>query len=400
MRLLTLASALLGLGLTLPAYADPFSDFLHAFEPTAVAAGISPDLYEAATKGIEPDPSIEALVQTQPEFNTPIWTYLDQRVSDTRIKAGIAAFKKNRTLFNKMHKRYGVDPYLLAAIWGIETNYGSVLNNSKLIKPVIPSLATLVYLHRSRYELDKLDFIAALKLVQRGPLDARHLLGSWAGAIGHLQVNPSNVIAHGTDGDGDGKIDLQDSLADALATSSKYLLALGYKPGLEWGYEVTVPAKFDYSIADRTALKPIRTFTALGVKRVGGRKFASTSLPVFFYAPAGAKGPKFLMTNNFQVLKGYNQSDSYALAVSHLQDRLMGTKDFATPWPRDTKFPDTDQRKAIQAALIKLGYLDGEPDGRLGPATSAAYAKYQKSKGEVADGFVTLDAYEELAGGK
>jgi membrane-bound lytic murein transglycosylase B len=104
------------------------------------------------------------------------------------------------------------------------------------------------------------------------------------------------------------------------------------------------------------------------------------------------------MTRNFQVLKGYNQSDSYALAVSHLEDRLKGTKDFVTPWPRDTKFPDLAQRKDIQAALIRLGYLKGEVDGRLGPMTSAAYARYQASRGEVADGFITLDSWRELTG--
>ena len=394
MRLWIVVAALAGFAM--PAYADDFSDFLHAFEPTAVASGISPDVYEAATKGLTPDPSIQNLIDTQPEFSTPIWTYLDQRVSDKRIADGMAAFKQNRALFMKIRKRYGVDPYLLAAIWGIETNYGTVLNNSKLIKPIIRSLATIVFQHRGRYELDKGDFIAALKLVQRGPLNADTLVGSWAGAIGHLQVNPANVVKYGTDGDGDGKIDLQNSLPDALATSAKYLLGLGYKPGLDWGYEVKVPAKFDYSIADRSSLKPIRVFTALGVRRINGKKFASSSTPVFFYAPAGAKGPKFLMTNNFQVLKGYNQSDSYALAVSHLEDRLKGSKDFVAPWPRDTQFPDLAQRQAIQAALIKLGYLQGDPDGRLGPATSAAYAKYQQSKGEVADGFITIDAYHEL----
>lgn len=380
------------------AHAESFPDFLHAFEPTAVASGVSPTVYELSTAGLTPDPTIKSLVETQPEFTTPIWTYLDQRVTDTRIAAGKLAFQKNRELLLATGRRFKVDPYLLAAIWGIETNYGTVLGNKKLIKPVIRSLATLVWQHRGRYEADKLDFIAALKLVQRGPLDARHLLGSWAGAIGHLQVNPSNVIAHGTDGDGDGRIDLQDSLADALATSAKFLLDLGYTPGHDWGFEVSVPSNFDYMIADRTVLKPIAVFTALGVKRVGGKPFADPSIPVFFYAPAGAGGPKFLMTGNYLVLKGYNFSDSYALSVAHLADRLKGAGEFATGWPRDTKFPDLAQRKDIQAALIRLKLLDGDVDGRLGPLTSAAYAKYQASRGEVADGFITLRSWQELTG--
>jgi len=384
--------------LILPAHAESFPDFLHAFEPTAVESGVSPAVYELSTAGLTPDPTIKTLVETQPEFTTPIWTYLDQRVTESRIKNGRAAFEKNRDLFGAIGKRFGVDPYLLASIWGIETSYGAVLDNPKLIKPIIRSLATLVWQHRGRYEADKEDFIAALKLVQRGPLDAKHLVGSWAGAIGHLQVNPTNVIAHGTDGDGDGKIDLQDSLADALATSAKFLLDLGYTPNADWGYEVSVPNGFDYMMADRTTLRPIAVFTAMGVARASGKPFMDTSIPVFFYAPAGAKGPKFLMTNNYLVLKGYNFSDSYAMAVAHLADRLKGAGEFRATWPRDTKFPDLQQRKDIQAALVRLGFLKGASDGRLGPVTSAAYAKYQQSRGEVADGFITLDAWRELTG--
>jgi len=389
---------MLAAGLAAPAHAESFPDFLHAFKATAVASGVSPTVYELSTAGLTPDPTIKALVETQPEFTTPIWTYLDQRVSAARIRNGIAAIEANRSLFTAIGKHFGVDPYILGAIWGIETSYGAVLDNPKLIKPVIRSLATLVWQHRGRYEGDKEDFIAALKLVQRGPLDARHLLGSWAGAIGHLQVNPSNVIAHGTDGDGDGKIDLQDSLADALATSAKFLLDLGYVPGVDWGFEVSVPKGFDYMMADRTALKPIAVFAAMGVKRVSGKPFADASTPVFFYAPAGAGGPKFLMTGNYLVLKGYNFADSYALAVAHLADRLKGAGEFAASWPRATKFPDLKQRKDIQAALTRLKFYDGPIDGRLGPVTSAAYAKYQSSRGEVADGFITLNSWRELTG--
>ncbi|HEX4297659.1 MAG TPA: lytic murein transglycosylase [Devosia sp.] len=383
--------------LVLPARADTFAEFLTGFERVAVAAGVSANVYEAATRGLTPDPAIPKLVETQPEFTTPIWTYLDQRVNDRRIADGKAAMAKNKALFAAIGRRFGVDPYLLGAIWGIETSYGAVLGNPHFIKPVIRSLATLVWEKRGRYELDKADFIAALKLVQRGPLDAAHLMGSWAGAIGHLQVNPVNILAHGTDGDGDGRIDLQDSLADALATSAKFLLDLGYKPGLDWGYEVSVPRRFDYLLADRATMRPVSFFTALGVKRVHGKSFADNSVPVFLFAPAGASGPNFLMTANYLVLKGYNFSDSYALSVAHLSDRLKGADGFAGKWPRDTRLPDLEQRVAIEAALTRLGFYSGPADGRLGPLAAAAYAKFQASKGEIADGFFTEKSFDELS---
>ena len=398
MHLRLVISALLFGLLAQPAIAAPagsFADFLKGFEAKAVAAGVSAAVYERATAGLTPDPKIPALVTTQPEFSTPIWTYLDQHVSKARVARGRTAMAANARLFAEIGKKYGVDSAILGAIWGMETDYGSVLD-SPLIRPIIRSLATLCYERRGRVAIDEEQFIAALKLVQRGPLDANHLVGSWAGAIGHLQVDPTTVLKYGTDGDGDGKVDLQHSLADALATSAVYLNKLGYHSGLDWGYEVKLPAGFDYLLADRQNPRPLKFFAERGVRRASGKPFADSAVPVFLYVPAGRDGPKFLMTANYLVLKGYNFSDSYALAVGHLADRLKGAGDFVADWPRSTKFPDLEQRRAIQRALQKLGLLTGTSDGRLGPVTQQAYARFQAAHGQVADGFLTLSAYEEL----
>jgi len=378
------------------AHAETFAEFLRAFEARAVDAGVSREVYRRATDGLTADPNIPKLVEAQPEFTTPMWAYLDARITDGRISRGKAAIKKNEALFTAVGRTMGVDPFILGAIWGVETDYGAVLGNSKLIKPIIRSLATLTYQKRGRYEQDAADFIAALTMVQGG-LDADALVGSWAGAIGHLQVNPSNVIAHGTDGDGDGRVDLHNSLPDALATSAKFLLDLGYAPGVDWGFEVSVPAGFDWLLADRETLRPISFFAERGVTRVRGRPFADGSIPVFLYAPAGQDGPTFLMTGNYLVLKGYNFSDSYALSVAHLADRLKGGGGFAASWPRATQFPNLRQRETIQAKLKQLGLYDGVVDGRIGPVTQAAYAKYQASRGEVADGYITHKSFEELS---
>ncbi|MBK8085593.1 MAG: lytic murein transglycosylase [Devosia sp.] len=391
--------AVLALLLATPAFAAPiesFSDFLRNFETKAMAAGVSRATYRAATEGLTPDPSVPELVESQPEFTTPVWDYLDKRVTDGRIERGRAAIERSRALFDEVGRRTGVDPYVLGAIWGMETDYGSVLGNSKLIRPVIRSLATLVHQRRGRLKEDESDFIAALLLLERNRLAPAELVGSWAGAIGHLQVNPSNVIAHGADGDGDGRIDLHRSLPDALATSAKFLIDLGYQKGLDWGFEVEVPVGFDYLLATREQLRPIGFFAERGIRRVRGRVFADLDTPVFLYAPAGAGGPKFLMTANYLVLKGYNFSDSYALSVAHLTDRLKGGTAFIAEWPRSTKFPNLAQRKAIQEALIRLGLYEGAVDGRIGPISQAAYARFQAASGAVADGFITLQSYEAL----
>lgn len=376
---------------------ESFDSFIANFEAKALAAGITRETYQAAMIGLTPDPATPELVSAQPEFTTAMWDYIDLRASPRRITNGKAAMASNAALFADIGKRYGVEPHLLGAIWGIETNYGSVLGDTKIIRPIVRSLATLVHQRRSRLEGDEADLIGALQLVQRGPLDAQHLVGSWAGAIGHLQVNPSNVVKYGTDGDGDGAVDLQDSLADALATSAVFLRGLGYQPGVPCALEVSVPDGFDYLLADRTQMRPVSFFADKGIARVRGEAFADPNLPVFLYVPAGKDGPKFLMTQNYMVLKGYNLSDSYAMTVAHLADRLNGAPAFADDWPRGTEFPNIAERKAIQEALIKLGFLSGDVDGRIGPISQAAYARFQASRGEVADGFITKASYEELA---
>lgn len=386
--------------LAIPAVGQPiesFDSFIANFRSKALAAGVSGATYDAAMGGLTPDPRVPDLVTTQPEFTTPVWDYIEGRVTSGRIERGKAAIARNSALFTAVGQSYGVDPYILGAIWGMETDYGAVLGNDGLIRPIVRSLATLVHQRRTRLVEDEADLIAALLLVQKGPLDAQSLVGSWAGAIGHLQVNPSNVVAHGTDGDGDGRVDLHHSLGDALATSARFLRALGYQPGVDWGMEVVVPEGFDYVLATRTELRPVSFFAERGIVRVAGRQFADLNLPVFLYVPAGKDGPKFLMTQNYLVLKGYNFSDSYAMSVAHMTDRLKGGGAFVDDWPRNTVFPDLAQRQAIQQALSRLGLYDGIIDGRLGPISQEAYARFQASQGQVADGFITRASYEALA---
>lgn len=385
-----------GVGPVRGAPAESFSQFLLRFEQVAVRRGVSASVYRSAMGGLVLDRSVSARISGQPEFTTPIWDYLARRVSRARIRAGRAAFARNRALFRRIGGRYGVDPYILAAIWGMETDYGAVLGNRSLIRPILPSLAALVYANRSRREADEGELISALLLVQNGAAPDS-LLGSWAGAMGHLQVNPSVVLKQGTDGDGDGRVDVHHSLADALATSAVLLNSFGYVSGLDWGFEVMLPAGFDYGLAGRENWHDIGFFADLGVRRVAGRPFQDRNVPVFLYLPAGREGPKFLMTRNYLVLKAYNFSDSYALSVAHLTDRLKGSGPLVGQWPVDTKFPDRAQRHFIQRRLRELGYYQGEVDGRIGPLTQAAFRKFQQARGLPADGFITLDAVDLLA---
>lgn len=302
----------------------------------------------------------------------------------------------NAALFAKIGKIHGVDPAILGAIWGMETDYGSVLGSKKLIRPIISFLATLVHYRRDRLEADRSELIAALRLIQEKHWTAQTLVGSWAGAVGHTQVIASGLLAYGTDGDGDGIVNPHTSLADALASTAVFLRDLGYQPGIDWGFEVELPDGFDYAIATRDEMKRIGFFAERGVKRVRGRQFADLEQAVFLYVPAGKTGPKFLMTPNYLIFKAYNFSDSYALSVAHLTDRLKGAGGFAANWPRNTHFPNLDQRISIQKWLKQLGHYKGDIDGRIGPISQAAYQRFQIQRGLVADGFITLDAFTQL----
>lgn len=397
MRLLLLAGLLfVGTMQVAAAPVESFAQFIKNFEAQAVAAGIRPAVYRAAVSGIQPVKNIPGLVRSQPEFTTPMWTYINKRVSDGRIARGKAAMARNKVLFDDIGLRFGVDPYILGAIWGMETDYGAVLGNKNLIKPIIPSLATLVHHRRDRLAEDAVEFITALKLIQDKGWTRDTLVGSWAGAVGHTQIIASGLMAHGTDGDGDGIVNPHLSLADALASSATFLLALGYQSGIDWGFEVEVPEGFDYAIATRNEMKRIGFFAERGVKRVKGRQFSDLEQVVFLYVPAGKDGPKFLMTPNYLVLKAYNFSDSYAMSVAHLTDRLKGAGPFVAEWPTNTKFPNLAQRNDIQRWLKQLGYYQGDVDGRIGPISQEAYQRFQSKNGLVADGFITARSWELL----
>lgn len=395
------AFTVLALALATPVTAqpiEPFDTFIANFEAKAIAAGVTPETYRTVMSGITEDPAIPKLIYGQPEFNQPIWDYIEKRVSANKVAQGKEAMSANADVFASIGKAYGVDPYLLGAIWSVETNYGTILDNDTYIKPIVRSLATLVHERRGRLELDEAELIGALLMIQKGPFTADTLVGSWAGAIGHLQVTPTVVLEYGTDGDGDGVVDLHNSLADALATAAVFIRSLGYAPGVDWGMEVELPEGFDYLLADRTVSKPVSFYADLGVRRANGRDFADLNQQVFLYVPAGKDGPKFLMTPNYTVLKGYNLSDSYAMSVAHMADRLKGSGPYVSEWPRGAAMPDREQRFGIQEALIALGLLEGPADGRIGPKTQAAYAKFQASRGEVADGFITAASYDALRG--
>jgi membrane-bound lytic murein transglycosylase B len=366
---------------------DPkFDAFLQDFRAEALKAGITASLYDQALSGINPIARVQELNQTQPEFVRPVWEYLDNAVSARRIADGQAALAANAALFDQLETRYGVPRTILAAIWGVESSYGTQLGSFN----IFGALATLAY-DGPRQPYGRTQLLAALKLAQDEHIDPSTMNASWAGGIGHTQFIPTTYLAHAVDGDGDGKRDLWHSPADALASTASYLSASGWKAGEDWGQEVRLPENFAYEDAEIDIEKPIADWVKQGLTDSTGAPLAGGTQKAALFLPAGAKGPAFLLRGNFFALLKYNTTTSYALAVSLLSDRLQGKASIATSWPREEMPLNSEQRLALQLALEALGFGTGGVDGVLGKNTRTALRAYQKARGLSPDGFATVD---------
>ena len=380
--------------------AQGFQNWIRNFWPTAQSAGISAKTYNAAFAGALFDSSVIKRATNQPEFVKPIWSYMDGAVSDLRIKNGQKMRRKYASLLGRLEKSFGVDRYVLLAIWGMETAYGSIFSNKALIKPTIQSLAMLAYADPKRAQFGRTQLLAALKILQNGDVAPSEMVGSWAGAMGHTQFIPTTFLSKAVDYDGDGHRDIWNSIPDALASSANLLKEAGWETGKTWGYEVSLPSNFAFELADGKVTKTLADWQKMGAKRVHGRSFPRPSDQAQLIMPAGYRGPAFLILKNFSVIKRYNNATSYALAVGHLADRIRGGRGFAHEWPRSDRMLTTSERKELQTILNRLGYDTGGIDGRLGSKSRAAIRHWQKRAGHVPDGFASGDLLEALRKGR
>lgn len=368
-----------------------FGRCLESLWPQAARHGVKRHTFEAATRGLQPDMKIMELLDRQPEFTKPIWEYLDGLVTEQRIATGQYIVAQNRAAFEAVEKVYGVDPYIITAIWGVESNYGTQGGE----RPVIQSTATLACIgRRQKYFRD--EFVTALEILDRGDVPAEHLKGSWAGAFGPTQFMPTSFKRYAVDFDGDGRRNVVDSLPDLLASTANNLKKTGWQRGASWGYEVELPANFNFMLADRSIKKTMHAWESLGIRRVGGKQFPRAGDKAFLLLPAGARGPAFLMINNFSVIMRYNPSEAYALAIGHLADRIRGGEPFVRPWPREEVPLSRAERVELQERLTARGYDIGESDGNLGPKTRTALRDFQARVGLVPDGFANTRLMDRL----
>lgn len=304
-----------------------FKRYVKSLWPAASRAGVSRSTFDDATEGLSPDPEVLERANWQPEFKLKPGEYVERLVSGERITLGQAMLREHEQDFAAIEKRYGVSRYILAAIWGVESNFGTKPGKQNVVR----SLATLGYEGRRR-SFGRKQLIAALRIIERGDIVPAGMTGSWAGAMGHTQFIPTTYNAYAVDFTGDGKRDIWNSTSDALASTANYLKKSGWKSSETWGYEVELPSGFNRKLIGR-ATKSAARWQKLGVRRVRGLPFARPSDRGYLYSPEGSKGPSFLIIRNFKALKRYNNADLYALAVGHLADRLAGGDAFERSWP-------------------------------------------------------------------
>jgi membrane-bound lytic murein transglycosylase B len=359
------------------------------FRPRALAAGLPAAVVDGALRGVTFNPKVVERDRNQNEFTKTIWDYLDTAVSEDRVALGLKSIARHRDLLERIEADYGVEAEIVAAVWGLESAYGTYRGEL----PVLGSLATLAYEGR-RGAFFEAELIAALRIIAGGHVD--RFVGSWAGASGHTQFMPSSWEAFAVDFDGDGKKNLWgDDPGDALASTANYLRHWGWQTGIPWGLEVTLPKGFDHEQTTERVVKPVADWQALGVRTAAGGDLPDHG-PGSILLPGGHRGAAFLIFPNFQVIEKYNTADAYVIGIGHLADRLKGGPPIAASWPRELRALTLDERRALQDLLTRAGFDAGGVDGRMGPKTIAAVKAFQKARGLVPDGYPSLDVLERL----
>jgi len=334
---------------------NSFAAFLDALWRDAAGQGIRRATFDAAFAGVTPDPAVLAAMRREPEYGKPYADYLAGLVSPSRISTGLRKSVQWADTLHAVAKKFGVPPTVVVAIWGIESSFGDAQDRWDVFR----SLATLAHA-RFQHPLFRNELLSALTMMQDDRIPRGRFVGSWAGAMGQAQFLPSSYLKYAVDFDGDGTADIWHSVPDALASIANYLQKFGWQPGLPWGFEVVLPPGFDY----RASRGTFAEWTKRGLQRADGGRFPDDGAAILFF-PTGAGGPAFLVTDNFIVLKRFNNSDAYALAVSLLSDRLSGAAPIRAPWPAHDVQPSRAERVELQKKLNDLGYQIADFAGHL-----------------------------------
>ncbi len=368
-----------------------FATWVANFRSRALRAGITDRTFNAAFAGVQYLPETIRRDRNQSEFVKPMSEYMATAASDLRVKGGRDMLRKHARLLAQIEAAYGIEPHVIVAFWGMESNYGKRRGDT----PLISTLATLAFDGRRGRFFEK-QLIAALKILQRGDIAPSQMTGSWAGAMGHTQFIPTTFDAYAVDFTGDRRRDIwSDDPSDALASTAAYLKRFGWRKGQPWGVEVRLPRGFDYGRSNRSVKMSPAQWGQLGVRGTDGRvvpNYGTASL----ITPTGGRGPAFLVFRNFDVISRYNNAEAYMIGVGRLSDRLRGMDRLQTPWPAGERDLFRAERRELQQRLTAAGYSTAGIDGKIGPATRRAIRAYQRAVGLPADGYASLSLLNRL----
>ncbi|MCB1936658.1 MAG: lytic murein transglycosylase [Nitrosomonas sp.] len=370
---------------------QPFNECVTGLKSKARGQGISDKTVNQVLGNVKYLARVIELDRRQPEFTQTFAGYFNARITDTRIQKGRQLIDEHQDLLNKIQLESGIPAKYLVSFWGLETNYGSYFGDWS----VPDSLATLACDPR-RSEFFTRELINALRIIDAGDITPERMVGSWAGAMGHMQFMPSTFLNYARDADGDGRRDLWGSIEDAMVSASFFLKKMGWNPDLEWGQEVKLPQEFNYSLAGLNRKLTLEDWIALGIQPVSGPGLLPTEQKASLLVPAGHKGPAFLVTDNFHVIMRWNRSEFYAVSVGHLADRISGEPALSKNPPVDEIKITRDQVKQLQRNLNTLGINAGGADGIMGPQTRKAISVFQQRTQRIPDGHLDAELLEAV----
>lgn len=367
-----------------------FAGCIDNLKDRARAEGLPNYVVNEVMAGLQPQTRVLELDRAQPEFIQTFANYLYRRITPERVAIGRQLRAEYKEFLDDLTRIYGIPGQYLVAFWGLETNYGNYLGKM----PTLDSLATLACdPRRSGFFTEEL--MIALKLLHRESLTPEEMQGSWAGAVGHTQFMPSAYSRYAVDGDNDGKIDLWKSERDALASAANFLRGLGWQAGERWGREVLLPKDFPYEQSGLQNRRTLKYWSEIGVVAHNKQALPAVNMRASLLVPSGHSGPAFLVYQNFQIIMRWNRSESYALAVGLLADRIAGAADLVNRPSTSEQALSRNQIISMQQKLNQLGFDAGQPDGILGPGTRGALRQFQITRGIIADGYpdnATLEA--------
>jgi lytic murein transglycosylase len=364
----------------------PFEPWLERFKAEAIKQGISRNAIAAAGPYLVYDQRIVNIDRGQRIFGQSFLEFSGKMLPAYRLQQGVAEIRKYQAIFDRAEKQYGVPGAVTTAFWGLESDFGSNMGKDHSIK----SLVSLAYDCR-RAEMFRGHLFDALRLIQRGDLNAAEMLGSWAGELGQTQMMPSEYIKYAVDYDGDGRRNLLRSVPDVIGSTANYLVSLGWKRDEPWIREVRVPENMPWEQADLSIQYPVEKWADLWVTLPDGRSLQHDKIKASLLLPTGRFGPSFLVFDNFQAYLKWNSSLVYSTTAAYYATRLAG----APPMRRGNGTPPPPlplaQARELQQLLIKAGYDVGGADGKIGLSSRQATRAMQMKLGLPADSYPTVE---------